>query len=141
MLGQVLDVLAVLLLQPLALADALQRLQQFHCLNLGRLVRAHEALDEFRTTVERKESEWTIAIALAEANDVLDPHATDRLIQDLLTDTALRTVQDRFNTVFAELDLQMVGAGSPTRTLLDETSSGGMDDLLLPEQAKQRSHP
>jgi hypothetical protein len=104
-------------------------------------VRAHDALDEFRTTVERKESEWAIAIALAEANDVLDPHATDQLIQDLLTDTALRSVQDRFNTVFAELDLQMVGVDSPTRTLIDATSRSRMDDLLLPEQTRQRSHP
>jgi hypothetical protein len=117
---------------------ALQRLRQFHGVNLNRLVQAQAALDEFRLTVQRKDSEWRMALAIDDANTALDPNATDNLIQDLLTDTALRTVQDRFNTVFAELDVQMSSTEGPTRTLLDEPSLDHMDALHVPAYETQR---
>jgi hypothetical protein len=112
---------------------ALHRLKQFHGLNLNRLVQAQSALEEFRLTVQRKESEWRIALAIDDANVALDPNAADNLMQDLITDTALRTVQDRFNNVFAELDVQMSSLDSPTRNLLDDQSLARMDELHLPE--------
>ena len=111
---------------------ALHRLQQFQSVNLGRLGQAQTALDEFRFTVERKESEWRIALAIGEANELLDPNATDNLMQDLLTDTALRSVQERFNCVFAELDVQMSSLDGPARKLLDEHSLENMGALRLP---------
>ena len=111
---------------------ALQRLQQFQTVNLQRLGQAQAALEEFRFTVERKESEWRIAIAIGEANDLVDPQATDNLLQDLLSDTALRAVQDRFNSVFAELDVQMSSLDGPTRPLLEPHSLDHMDALNLP---------
>ena len=118
---------------------AVHRLKKFHGVNLNRLVQAQAALDEFRLTVQRKESEWTIAMAIGRANEVMDPNATDHLMQDLLTDTALRTVQDRFNAVFAELDVQMSGTEGPTRLLLDESNLDRMDALTLPQFATTRS--
>jgi hypothetical protein len=120
---------------------ALQRLQQFHTLNLGRLGQARSTLDEFSRTVRRKEKEWTIALAISDANALMDPHAGDNLIQGLLTDTALRTVQDRFNSVFAELDVQMSSLDGPTRTLLDEPNLNPMGALRLPERQPTRSAP
>lgn len=117
---------------------ALRRLQQFHGVNLNRLVQAQAALDEFRLTVQRKDSEWRMALAIDDANAALDPNATENLLQDLLTDTALRTVQDRFNMVFAELDVQMSSAEGPTRNLLDEPSLDHMDALHLPQFATHR---
>jgi hypothetical protein len=118
---------------------ALERLQQFHSINLGRLVQSQGALEEFRCTVERKESEWRIALAIDDASELLGPNATDNLMQDLLTDSALRSVQDRFNSVFAELDVQMSSITGPTRTLLDEKALDRMDALHLPEQLVTRS--
>lgn len=118
---------------------ALQRLQQFQRANLARLGQAQSALEEFRSTVERKESEWRIALAIGEANDLMDPQATDNLMQELLTDTALRSVQDRFNNVFAELDVQMSSMDGPTRTLLEDSSLGHMEALHLPEFTNARS--
>jgi hypothetical protein len=118
---------------------ALQRLRQFHGVNLNRLVQAQAALEEFRVTVQRKESEWRIAVAIGDANAMLDPTATDSLMQDLLTDTALRTVQERFNSVFAELDVQMRSMSSPTRSLLDADNLGHMDALDLPLYEVERS--
>jgi hypothetical protein len=118
---------------------ALRRLQQFQSANLARLGQAQSALEEFRFTVERKESEWRIAAAIGEANDLMDPNATDALMQDLLTDTALRSVQERFNQVFAELDVQMSSVDGPTRKLLDDQSLYQMDALHLPESNTQRS--
>lgn len=120
---------------------ALQRLQQFHGVNLQRLGQAQMALEEFGFTVERKESEWIIAMALAEANDLVDPHASDNLVQDLLMDTALRAVQDRFNSVFAELDVQMGSLDGPTRGLLDPHTLDHMDALHLPRSQHARGTP
>lgn len=110
---------------------ALQRLQEFHGINLQRLHTAQVALDEFRFTIERKESEWRIALAIGEATDLLDPHATDNLMQDLLTDTALRSVQERFNSVFAELDVQMTSVNGPTRSLLQQEELNPIGSLEL----------
>ncbi len=118
---------------------ALQRLQQFYTINLARLGQARAALEDFSLTVKRKESEWVIAIAIGDANELLDPNATDNLIQDLLTDTALRTVQDRFNNVFAELDVQMSSLDGPTRSMLEGGSLDRMEALRLPEHARSGS--
>ena len=111
---------------------ALDRLQQFQSVNLDRLGQAQAALEEFRFTVERKESEWRIALAIDEANELLDPNATDNLMQDLLTDTALRSVQERFNCVFAELDVQMSSLDGPARKFLDDHRLDGLGALQLP---------
>ena len=119
---------------------ALQRLKQFHGINLSRLVQAQAALEEFQLTVQRKDSEWRMALAIDDATAALDPHATENLLQDLLTDTALRTVQDRFNQVFAELDVQMHSADGPTRSLLDSRSLDHMEDLHLPQVSTRGSH-
>ncbi len=120
---------------------ALHRLQQFYTLNLARLGQAKAALDDFSLTVKRKESEWTIALAIGDANDMLDPGASDNLLQGLLTDTALRTVQDRFNSVFAELDVQMSSMDGPTRAMLDARSLDPMEALNLPAYQTTGSRP
>jgi hypothetical protein len=111
---------------------ALERLQQFHALNLRRLRDTELALAEFRSTIERKESEWRIALAIEEATAALDPQAAEGLMQELLADAALRSVQDRFNAVFAELDVQMSSVDAPTRALLDAPSLLRLDDISLP---------
>lgn len=117
---------------------ALDRLQQFHSINLGRLAQAQAALEEFRSTVERKEREWRIALAIGEASELLDPNAASNLMQDLLTDSALRSVQERFNSVFAELDVQMSSLDGPARKLLDDRSLEGMGALHLPTHPTSR---
>jgi hypothetical protein len=114
---------------------ALQRLQQFYTLNLARLSQAKAALDEFGDTVKRKQDEWIIACAIEDATALMDPNAGDNLVQGLLTDTALRTVQDRFNSIFAELDVQMSSLDGPTGTMLTDTGLDRMDALRLPEAA------
>jgi hypothetical protein len=120
---------------------ALQRLQGFYRANLDRLDQAHLALEQFRATVEQKKSEWEIAEAIRMAANVLDPHAADHLIQHLLSDEALRSVQNRFNTVFAELDIQMLGVDAPTRTLVAGGSFGHLDALSLPQEFAVGSQP
>jgi translation initiation factor 2B subunit (eIF-2B alpha/beta/delta family) len=117
---------------------ALERLKQFQTVNMRRLQQASHALEEFRATVERKESEWRIALAIGDATEMMDPNATSNLMQDLLTDTALRSVQDRFNTVFAELDVQMLSVDSPTRDLLDGPQLDHIESLQLSEFQPQR---
>lgn len=110
---------------------ALLRLQEFHGINLKRLHVAQVALDEFRFTIERKESEWRIALAIGDATELLDPNTTENLMQDLLTDTALRSVQERFNSVFAELDVQMTSINGPTRNLLQKDELNPLGTLEL----------
>lgn len=111
---------------------ALERLQQFQGLNLRRLAEAESALQEFRATVERKQSEWQIALSIEAAAAAIDPDSADALLQDLLADTALRSVQDRFNAVFAELDVQMSSVDAPTRALLESESTERLGALELP---------
>ena len=120
---------------------ALQRLVGFYEANLDRLDQAQVALEDFRSTVDRKKSEWTIAEALNVAAGMLDPNAAECLIQDLLTDEALRTVQDRFNTVFAELDIQMRSVDAPTRTLIGDSGLERLDALTLPQAGTHRRQP
>ncbi len=88
---------------------AMQRLVDFYSANLARLDQAQLALADFRSTVDRKKSEWTLAQAIGLAHKALDPDAAEYPLQALLSDEALRTVQERFNTVFAELDIQLRG--------------------------------
>jgi hypothetical protein len=118
---------------------ALEKLQQFHSLNIARLNQAQGALQEFKNTVEQKQSEWQIALAIDDATRALDPNSADHLIQDLLADTALRSVQDRFNNVFAELDVQMSSMDSPTRNLLGDKGLDPLGALHLPQTIQSRS--
>jgi hypothetical protein len=59
----------------------------------------------------------------------------------LLTDEALRSVQLRFNTVFAELDVEMRSMDSPARTLVDGDRLGRIEALDLPSPQKTWSRP
>jgi hypothetical protein len=111
---------------------ALQRLTDFYGANLDRLDQAQSTLEQFKSTLAQKKSEWEISIALHDASQMLDPNAADYLIQDLLTDEALRTVQNRFNTVFAELDIQMRREDAPTRTLVSDSGVEFLNPLSLP---------
>jgi hypothetical protein len=117
---------------------ALQRLEQFHRLNIARLNQAQSALQEFKSTVEQKQREWEIALAIDDANRALDPNAGENLIEDLLADTALRAVQDRFNSVFAELDVQLNSFDAPTRDLIDRSGLQHLDALTLPSTKSRR---
>jgi glycine cleavage system regulatory protein len=120
-------------------ARALERLKDFHSLNIARLNQAQSALQDFKNTVQQKQAEWQIALAIDDATRALDPNAAETLIQDLLADTALRTVQDRFNNVFAELDVQLNSMDAPTRDFLDRGSRTRMEALTLPTQVVSRS--
>lgn len=120
---------------------ALQRLSDFYAANLARLDQAQAALEQFKATVARKKSEWEIAHAINATAQLLDPNAAQTLIQDLLTDTALRAVQTRFNTVFAELDIQMRGVDAPTRPLVGAGRFEQLEALALPQTAIDRSVP
>ena len=120
---------------------AMQRLMDFYGANLGRLDQAQAALEQFKSTVARKKSEWEIANAINAATQLLDPNAAQTLIQDLLTDEALRAVQNRFNTVFAELDIQMRGVDAPTLPLVGSGRFEPLDPLSLPEKFTSRGAP
>jgi hypothetical protein len=117
---------------------ALQRLEQFHSINIGRLNQAQSALQDFKSTVEQKQSQWEIALAIDDANRAMDPHAGENLIQGLLADTALREVQNRFNSVFAELDVQMSSMEAPTRDLISRSNADRFDALTLPRSINHR---
>ena len=120
---------------------ALQKMAQFHDINVGRLEQAHGALQAFRQQVQQKLFEWQFAQAGQLVMEALRPGELDHLMQDLLTDEALRSVQSRFNAVFAELDVEMRALDSPTRRLLDRSQLDGMEQLRMPAPATLRSAP
>jgi hypothetical protein len=110
---------------------ALDRMTRFHAANVERLDEAQLALQTFRHHVQQKIFEWEFARSGEAVLAALNPGEFENLVQDLLTDSALQSVQKRFNTVFSELDIQMRAIGSPTRRLLDAESRVGFDALGL----------
>jgi hypothetical protein len=116
---------------------ALQRMVHFHACNLRRLDEAQSTLEAFRHKVEQKVFEWQFAQAGQAAIAALNESELDDLTQDLLTDEALRGVQDRFNAVFAELDMEMRAIDAPTRGLLAEPGVQ-LDALALPGATTMR---
>lgn len=97
---------------------------------LQRLDLAQAALQAFREQVRHKVVEWEISLAIEIAGEAIHPGDAGHLMQDLLTDEALRAVQDRFNTAFADLDIQMRAMDSPARDMLAETGPARPDALL-----------
>jgi hypothetical protein len=118
--------------------QAIQRMRHFYECNLLRLNEAQSALDAFRHQVKQKMFEWEFAQAGQVVMHALNPGELEDLVQDLLTDAALRSVQDRFNTVFAELDVEMRSMQAPTHGLLDSTALERFGALKLPTARQTR---
>ncbi len=118
--------------------QALQRMTQFHALNLKRLRAAQDALDAFRHQVQQKVFEWEFYVAGKQVLQVLNPSELGELMQSLLTDEALKSVQQRFNEVFAELDIDLRAPDSPTRALLQDDERQRFEALVLPQSAMER---
>ncbi len=118
--------------------QALQRMTQFHELNLKRLQAAQDALDAFRHQVQQKVFEWEFYVAGKQVLEVLNPSELGQLMQSLLTDEALKSVQQRFNEVFAELDIDLRAADSPTRVLLQDDERQCLEALVLPRPVMER---
>lgn len=117
---------------------ALERMAEFHALNVRRLGEALAALDDFRWTVAQKRFEWEFALGAEVIWESLNPSKAEELLQDLLSDEALRVVQSRFNAVFAELDIEMRSVEGPSRRLLDESQLDRLDALRLPDAMSTR---
>jgi len=118
---------------------ALERMAHFYEVNLGRLQEAQAALQAFRSQVSQKTFEWEFAQAGQVVMAALNPSEMNDLMQDLLTDEALRSVQLRFNTVFAELDVEMRSIDSPARTMVDGDPLERLGALDLPSLKKSWS--
>jgi len=118
---------------------ALQKMAQFHDINLARLEQAHAALQAFRQQVQQKLFEWQFAQAGQVVMQAMRPSEVADLMQDLLTDEALRSVQSHFNSVFAELDIEMRALDAPTRRYLERNQLDGMEQLRMPTVDLPRS--
>jgi hypothetical protein len=91
---------------------ALQKMQAFYIGHTRKLVTANAALEQYRQHVEMKVFEWNFAQHGRVVLDKLKATDQERILREMLSDEASRSVQDRFNRVFAELDLE-------ARTLVD----------------------
>lgn len=121
--------------------QAIARMEHFYRANIGRLEEAHQTLEQFREQVQDKVFEWEFAKAGQAVMQALNPAEMDNLLQDLLTDEALRSVQNRFNTVFAELDVDMRAFNAPSRDLLKSASLDPLDVLAVPSFTTTRNLP
>ncbi len=72
---------------------------------------------------------------------MLNPGAAMPLLEDLLADDALRSVQDRFNTVFAELEIEMRSVDAPALGLVDDVAPGAPAPRKLPAGESARRAP
>ena len=123
---------------------AVQRMDHFYQANLRRLGLAHDALEAFRDQVKRKEFEWNFAKAGQRVMAALNPHEAEDFMQALLSDEALRAVQDQFNAVFAELDVEMRSMDAPTRGYLADQALDPLEALSLHSThhaSTPRTHP
>ncbi len=98
---------------------ALQKMSRFHASNVRRLDEAREALAAFHHQVRQKIFEWEFAQSSEVVIAALNPCEVEELMQGLLADTALQSIQKRFDQAFAELDLEMSAIDAPTRNLFD----------------------
>jgi len=110
---------------------ALERMGHFYRCNLERLNEAHDALEAFQHQVKQKMFEWEFAQAGQVVMNALRPDSLEELMQDLLTDEALTCIQDRFNQVFAELDVELHSINAPTYEMLHEGKSEALEGLSL----------
>lgn len=120
---------------------ALQKMTQFHHINVARLEQAHAALQAFRQQVQQKLFEWQFAQAGQVVMDAMRPTEVADLMQDLLSDEALRSVQSHFNAVFAELDIEMRSLDAPSRRYLDRSQLDAMEQLRMPSAEPAGSLP
>jgi hypothetical protein len=118
---------------------ALQRMRHFYECNLVRLNDAQAALEAFRQQVQQKMFEWEFAQAGQVVMNALRPAELEDMMQGLLSDEALRSVQDRFNTVFAELDVEMRSMNAPTYGMVEEFALDPVGELRLPRAKTWRT--
>ena len=121
--------------------QAIVRMEHFYRANIGRLDEAHQTLAQFREQVQQKVFEWEFAKAGQAVMQALHPAEMDDLLQDLLTDEALRSVQTRFNIVFAELDVDMRAFNATSRESLPSANLEPLEALTVPTFNTTRSHP
>jgi hypothetical protein len=110
---------------------ALKRMRHFYECNLVRLNEAQAALDAFRQQVKQKMFEWEFAQAGQVVMNALQPSELEDMMQGLLSDEALRSVRDRFNTVFAELDVEMRSMNAPTYGMVENSPFDPVGELQL----------
>jgi hypothetical protein len=110
---------------------AIARMDHFYQANIVRLKEAHQALEDFRTQVTQKAFEWEFAQAGQVVMAALNPAEMQDLMQDLLSDEALRSVQNRFNMVFAELDVDLRSINAPTRNYLASAAMDPLEELSV----------
>lgn len=110
---------------------AIDRMDHFYQANIVRLQEAHQALEDFRTQVTQKAFEWEFAQAGQVVMAALNPAELQDLMQDLLSDEALRSVQNRFNMVFAELDVDLRSINAPTRNYLASAAMDPLEELSV----------
>lgn len=110
---------------------AIERMDQFYRANITRLDEAQQALEAFRTQVKQKVFEWEFAQAGQVVMAALNPSEMQDLMQDLLSDEALRSVQNRFNMVFAELDVDLHSINAPTRNFLTDSEAEPLEALSV----------
>ena len=98
----------------------------FYEVHIGRLKEANTALATFQEMVKQKEFEWRFASLAGDIMRALNPREAEELLQNILTDEALMEVQQRFNAVYAELDIGMRAPDSPAQAHLNQ---GELDPL------------
>lgn len=110
---------------------ALERMGFFYEVHIGRLKDANEALAAFQEMVKHKEFEWRFVSLAGDIMRALNPREAEELLQNILTDEALMEVQQRFNAVYAELDIGMRAPDSPAKAHLGQGTLDPLGDLQI----------
>jgi len=110
---------------------ALERMGIFYEFQIGRLREANAALEAFKHMVKQKEFELRFATLAGGIMRALNPQEVEELMQNILTDEALMEVQQRFNAVYAELDIGMRAPDSPALDHLGQVALDPLGELRI----------
>lgn len=86
---------------------ALKKMYTYYENGVVKAKRAKGELDNYQDLIQEKIFQWEFAQAGKQALAAMSPLDQKNILNEILSDTAVKSVQDSFNSVFAEIDLEV----------------------------------
>lgn len=112
---------------------SVEKMAQFYTAKMRKIDEADQALEEFKKLIERNIYEWNFAQQGKAALESLNAADQESILQEMLSDEAGRAIQDRFNTVCAELDAEVSSLNTEKRLEFDNGMTLDVSGIRIPE--------
>lgn len=87
--------------------EAVKKMMAYYENGIAKYRAGNKALEDYSQKIHEKIFEWEFAQAGKKALSAMDPLTQQNILRDILSDTAMKSVQSQFNSVFADLDLEV----------------------------------